>query len=322
MLLYSAAIVIGLILLVWGADLMVVGASATAHQFGVSPMLVGLTVVGFATSAPEILVAIAAAWSGAPNLAIGNAIGSNIANVGLIGGARRWHGRWSSSRKRCAANSRSWSRSAWSPVIFFFDSELGRLEGLVLLIVFAGFIYWIIQLGMRTRGHDTIEAEYASEIPTDISIGGAIARIGGGLLALSVGAHILVWGCQAVAAEFGVSDMIIGITIVAVGTSLPELAVSLASARKGEHGLAFGNIIGSNGFNSLAVIGIATVIEPAILDPAAIRLHIPVMLGFTITFFLMAYNWSGTIRVGRTHGAALLSAFIAYYAYIAYLMLK
>lgn len=322
MLMYSAAIIFGLILLVWGADLMVIGASVTARHFGVSPMLVGLTVVGFATSAPEILVAIAAALSGTPNLAIGNAIGSNIANIGLIGGttALIWP---------LIVYSQTLRREfpvmvavSIVPVIFFFDSQLTRLEGLVLLATFFGFIYWVVQLGMRTRGHDAIEAEYASEIPTDVSIRAAVARIVIGLLVLSGGAKTLVWGAESTAAALGVSNMIIGITIVAVGTSLPELAVSLMSARKGEHGLAFGNIIGSNGFNSLAVIGIAAIIEPAVFDPEAVRLHVPVMLVFTIAFFFMAYNWSGMIRVRRTHGALLLSGFVAYFCFIAYQMLR
>lgn len=318
MLLYSTAILVGLVLLIWGANLMVMGASATARNLGVSPMLVGLTVVGFATSAPEILVAIAAALSDAPNLAIGNAIGSNIANIGFIGGA----------------TALAWPLLVYSqtlrrefpvmvavsvvPVIFFLDNQLQRWEGLALLVVFAGFIFWIIQLGLRTRGHDAIEAEYESEIPTDLTTGAAVMRIIVGLGALSAGAQSLVWGSESIATELGVSNLVIGITIVAFGTSLPELAVSLTSARKGEHGLAFGNIIGSNGFNSLAVIGIAAAIKPATLDPSAVRLHLPVMLAFTITFFFMAYNWSGTIRVSRAHGAILLTGFITYIGVIAY----
>lgn len=315
---YSLAIIIGLLLLIWGADLMVMGASATARNFGVSPMLVGLTVVGFATSAPEILVAIAAALSGAPNLAIGNAIGSNTANIGLIGGATALA--WP-----LVVNSQTLRRElpvmvavSVVPVIFFLDNQLHRWEGLLLLVVFVGFIFWIIQLGLRTRGHDAIEAEYESEIPTDMSTVAAILRIVAGLAALSVGAKSLVWGSESIAVALGVSNLIIGITIVAFGTSLPELAVSLTSARKGEYGLAFGNIIGSNGFNSLAVIGIAAAIQPATLDPSAVRLHLPVMLTFTIALFFMAYNWSGTIRVSRAHGAILLTGFLAYIGVIAY----
>jgi cation:H+ antiporter len=319
MLMYSAAILVGLALLIWGADLMVIGASATASNLGVSPMLVGLTVVGFATSTPEILVAINAALSGATNLAIGNAIGSNIANIGLIGGITALIRPLTVFSQTLRIEFPVMMAVSVVPVIFFFDNQLGRLEGLALLAIFAGFFYWIVRLGLRTHGHDAIEAEYASEIRTDMSTRAAVTRILIGLVALSIGARSLVWGSESVAVILGISDMIIGLTIVAVGTSLPELAVSVASARKGEHGLAFGNIIGSNGFNSLAVIGIAAVIEPAALDPAALRLHLPVMLGFTIGFFFLAYNWSGTIRVGRSAGAILLSGFCLYFGYIGYL---
>jgi cation:H+ antiporter len=316
---YSAAILVGLALLIWGADLMVIGASATASNLGVSPMLVGLTVVGFATSTPEILVAINAALSGATNLAIGNAIGSNIANIGLIGGITALIRPLTVFSQTLRIEFPVMMAVSVVPVIFFFDNQLGRLEGLALLAIFAGFFYWIVRLGLRTHGHDAIEAEYASEIRTDMSTRAAVTRILIGLVALSIGARSLVWGSESVAVILGISDMIIGLTIVAVGTSLPELAVSVASARKGEHGLAFGNIIGSNGFNSLAVIGIAAVIEPAALDPAALRLHLPVMLGFTIGFFFLAYNWSGTLRVGRSAGALLLSGFCLYFGYIGYL---
>lgn len=318
MLMYSAAIIVGLALLIWGADLMVIGASAAANNLGVSPMLVGLTVVGFSTSAPEILVAINAALSGTPNLAIGNAIGSNIANIGLIGGITALVRPLTVFSQTLRSEFPVMVAVSIVPVIFFFDNHLSRLEGVALLAIFAGFFYWIIQLGLRSHGHDAIEAEYASEIRTDISTGAAATRMLIGLVALSIGARSLVWGSESVAVILGISDMIIGLTIVAVGTSLPELAVSVASARKGEHGLAFGNIIGSNGFNSLAVIGIATVIEPATLDPAALRLHLPVMLGFTIGFFFLAYNRSGTIRVGRSAGALLLSGFCLYFGYIGY----
>ena len=319
MLMYSAAILVGLALLIWGADLMVIGASATASNLGVSPMLVGLTVVGFATSTPEILIAINAALSGATNLAIGNAIGSNIANIGLIGGITALIRPLTVFSQTLRIEFPVMMAVSVVPVIFFFDNQLGRLEGLALLAIFAGFFYWIVRLGLRTHGHDAIEAEYASEIRTDMSTRAAVTRILIGLVALSIGARSLVWGSESVAVILGISDMIIGLTIVAVGTSLPELAVSVASARKGEHGLAFGNIIGSNGFNSLAVIGLAATIEPAALDPAALRLHLPVMLGFTIGFFFLAYNWSGTIRVGRSAGALLLSGFCLYFGYIGYL---
>jgi len=138
-----------------------------------------------------------------------------------------------------------------------------------------------------------------------------------GLVIMVIGSNALVWGSQNIAREIGVSDLIIGVTVVAVGTSLPELAVSIVAARKGLHGLALGNIIGSNVFNMLAVIGIAGVIRPATLDLAAARLHLPVLLGFTVAFFFIAYNSNGTMRVGRFAGAALVVSFIIYQGYIA-----
>ncbi|MFQ5633782.1 MAG: calcium/sodium antiporter [Gammaproteobacteria bacterium] len=315
---YSVAIFAGLALLVWGAELMVVGASVTARRLGVSPMLVGLTVVGFATSAPEILVAVAAGLNKLPDLAIGNAIGSNIANIGLVGGLTALCWPLTVDSRTLRGELMAMSAASMVPLLFFHDDRLDRLEGLVLLAIFAGFIYWITQLGLRTRGHDIIETEYASEMPTGISRRGATMRLAGGLVALSAGAESLVWGSQSAALSLGVSSMIVGVTVVAIGTSLPELAVSLASARKGEHALAFGNIIGSNGFNSLAVIGIAAAIAPGTTDPGAGAFHLPVMLGFTIAFFFMAYNWSGTIRVTRTAGAVLLIGFVVYLGKIAY----
>jgi len=318
MVMYSAAIIAGLAVLILGANLMVDGASATARNFGISPMLVGLTVVGFATSAPEIIVSIAAALQGAPNLAIGNAIGSNIANIGLIGGATALAWPLLVHSKTLRREFPVMVAVSVMPVLFFVDDRLDRWEGLILLIAFAGFIYWVVQLGLRTRGHDSIEAEFAQEIRTDLTLRAAVTRIVVGLLLLSAGAESLVWGAEAVATELGISSLVIGITVVALGTSLPELAVSLTSARKGEYALAFGNIIGSNGFNSLAVIGIAAVIRPTDLDPSAIKLHLPVMLAFTIVLFFMAYNWSGLIKVRRVHGAILLSAYVAYMGVVAY----
>jgi len=317
MLLYVVALTSGIALLVWGADRMVIGASVTARNMGVSPMLVGLTVVGFATSAPEILISVMAALDDIPNLAIGNAIGSNIANIGLV----------------CGVTALTWPLQVESqtlrrefpvmvavsilPIILFPDEMLSRLDGLLLLCAFVGFFYWIIQLGLRTRGHDTIEAEYASEIRADMQQSLAVLWIIVGLAALIGGSKALVWGAEHIARELEITDTVLGITVVAIGTSLPEMAVSILAARKGEHGLAFGNIIGSNSFNMLAVIGIAATIRPAALDIATLTLHFPVMLAFTLALFFMAYNYTGTIRVSRVAGAVLLIGFIAYHTYVA-----
>jgi cation:H+ antiporter len=203
------------------------------------------------------------------------------------------------------------------PVILMFDLSLERFEGLILLAAFAGFIFWVVRLGQRTSGHDAIEAEYASNIPENIAQSQAIRWIPIGLVILLIGSGFLVWGSQNLAREVGISDLVIGVSVVAVGTSLPELAVSIVAVRKGLHGLALGNIIGSNAFNALAVIGIAAVIRPAILEQDVLTVHLPVMLAFTVVFFVIAYNYTGTIRVRRWEGAILLIGFIAYHLFLA-----
>lgn len=317
MLLYSLSLLAGLYMLVWGADRVVAGTAAIARNAGISPMLIGMTIVGFATSLPEMLVSATAAATGATNLAVGNALGSNIANIGLVLGA-------AAITVPLTVRSASLRRElpvmlavSVLPVALFADQTLGRLDGSLLLLGLAGFVGWTIMLARQMRGRDPLEAAYEADIPAGLSNASAGLRAVIGLVILMAGANALVWGAENLARAIGVSDLIIGITVVAVGTSLPELAVSVVSVRKGEHGLALGNIIGSNIFNLLAVVGIAGVIGPDPLDPAVIQLHLPVMLGFTLGFFVIAYNRDGAMRVGRTAGALLLAAWCAYIGKIA-----
>lgn len=317
MILYVSSLFAGLILLIWSADRMVVGAAVIARNLGVTPMLIGLTVVGFATSAPEILVSATAAIRDASNLALGNAFGSNIANIGLVVGVAAIIQPLTVKSETLSRELPAMVAVSLIPVILLIDLTLSRLDGVILLIAFLCFIYWVIKLGKRSSGHDTIEAEYATEIPDGVTQQMAILWIIIGLVAVLVGANALVWGSLNIAREIGVSDLVIGVTVVAIGTSLPELAVSVVAARKGLHGLALGNIIGSNAINMLAVIGVAGVIRPATLDLAAVQLHLPVLLGFTVAFFFIAYNSDGTLRVGRLEGAALVVSFIIYQGYIA-----
>ncbi len=319
MLMYVLSMLFGLGLLIWGADRMVIGAAVTADNLGVSPMLVGLTVVGFATSAPEILVSAAAALHGSPNLAVGNALGSNIANIGLVAGM-------AATIQPLEVRSQTLSRElpvmlavSVIPVLLFPDQMLGRIDGFFLLLVFAGFLYWIVKLGIKTHGHDPIESEYSEDIPSGISPRKAWMWIAIGLAVLVIGSEFLVSGAKNFAQALGISELVVGVTLLAVGTSLPELAVSIVSIRKGHHGLALGNIIGSNAFNTLAVLGIASVIHPAKLDLDTVRLHLPVMLAFTVAFFFMAYNYNGSMRLNRFSGAALLIGFVVYHSYVAFL---
>ena len=257
MLLNLVAIIVGFALLVWGADRFVIGAGATARNLGVAPILIGLTIVAFATSAPEILVSVVASLQGNVGLAIGNAVGSNITNVGLVLGltalVRVIEIRSQTLRREMPAL----LAVTLLTFMLFVDGFLGRVDGLVLLASLALVMYWIARLGFRSSESDPISAEYAAEIPSDMGMPRALGWFAVGLIVLLVGSNILVSGAEGLASDLGVSDLIIGLTIVAIGTSLPELAVSLVSALKGEHGLALGNILGSNIFNLLAVIGLA-----------------------------------------------------------------
>ena len=167
-------------------------------------------------------------------------------------------------------------------LMLFLDESLSRVDGAALIIGLGIFLYWIVHLGFRTAGTDPIEAEYEAEIRADLSMSAALMWFAVGLLLLVVGANLLVWGSENLARSIGVSELIIGLTVVAIGTSLPELAVSIVSVLKGEHGLALGNIIGSNIFNLLAVIGVAALIQPIPLESDVLRFHFPVMLGFTL----------------------------------------
>ena len=309
-------VIAGLVLLIWGADRFVHGAAATARNLGVTPLLVGLTVVAFATSAPEILVSVVASLRGEPGLAIGNAIGSNIVNIGLVLGCvaviRPIQLRSATLRREMPAL----LAVSLLTVSLFLDSFLSRIDGLVMLTGLIIVMIWLARLGMRSAPSDPIKKEYEAEIPGDVSMKMAIFWLIFGIGTLLIGAHLLVDGSMEVARFLGVSEVVIGILLVAFGTSLPELAVSLVSAMKGEYGLAIGNIVGSNIFNLLAVIGVAATIAPSALAPSVLSLHIFVMVAFTLVLFAMTYDYDGKSELSRIEGVALLIAFIAYDTYV------
>lgn len=316
MLLDLITVAIGLALLIWGADRFVAGAGGTARNLGVPTLLIGLTIVGFATSAPEILVSVVAALAGRPGLALGNAIGSNIANIALVLGAV-------AALRPILVTSTILRREM--PLLLavtllslslFLDLRLTRIDGLVMLGSLGVVLYWIVRLGFGSRAGDPIEAEYEAEIPSDMTLRTALIWLMVGLAVLLVGAELLVDGAIQLARALEVSELVIGVTLVAIGTSLPELAVSLVSALKGEQGLAIGNILGSNMFNLLAVIGIAITIHPATVEPAVLTLHFFVMVAFTLVLFAMTYNYADAGRIGRVEGIVLLIAFAIYHIYV------
>ncbi len=313
-----AAVVIGLALLVWSADRFVLGASATARDLGVSPLLIGLVIVGFGTSAPEMLIAAFAAWQGNPGLGIGNAVGSNIANIALVlGGA--------ALLRPLVSGSRILSRelpllliATVLAIALMADHALGRLEGLILLLALVVALGTLVRQALIERDStDPLAAEITSQIPSDMPLRDALKWLLIGLVVLLVSSRLLVWGGVNIAEALGISDLVIGLTIVAVGTSLPELAAAIASAIKGEHDLILGNVIGSNLFNTLAVLGLPALIAPGLVPPEVLTRDLPVMGALTLLLLAVAlHRPGGQGRINRLEGLLLVSCFVAYEGYL------
>jgi len=316
MLYFIGAVVLGLALLVWSADRFIVGAAGIAANLGVAPLLVGMTVVAIGTSAPEMLVSAVAAWDGNTGLAIGNAIGSNITNIGLVVGA-------AAVVRPLTVSSETLRREF--PMMFLImlaalgliaDGYLGRLDGLLLVLGGGLMIYLVVRIGATTGAGDPLSGEYAAEIPTGLSTGRAILWASAGLGLLLLSSRLLVWGAVNIAQVFGVSDLLIGLTIVAIGTSLPELAASVAGAARGEPDIAMGNVIGSNMFNLLPVLGLPGLVHPAPMPVDALHRDYPVMLFLSVVLLGMAYGFRGPRRINRLEGALLLLMFAGYLAYL------
>ncbi len=316
MLLASGAILVGFVVLVWGADRFVIGAAALARNLGVSPLLIGLTVVGLGTSAPEILVSVMAALQGNPGLAVGNAVGSNIANIGLILGVSalvapltvKSHVLWREYPLLAGVS--------LAVYLMLADGQLGRLDGMLMLIGLVGAMGWIVHLGRQRAAVEPLEDEFAEEIPADMGTAAAAAWTFLGLLLLVASSRLLVWGAIEIATALGVSDLVIGLTIVAIGTSLPELAASVAATLKGEDDLAVGNVIGSNLFNMLAVLSVPGLIAPAAVSASVLSRDMPLMLALTAALFFMGRSGDGNGTINRVEGGLLLSVFLAYQGWL------
>ncbi len=316
MLLPALAVLVGIVVLIWSADRFVDGASATARHFGMPALLIGMVVVGFGTSAPELVVSTIAASQDNPGLALGNAYGSNIANIALILGI-------TALLAPIAVHSRVVRLEL--PILLgvtllagwqLANGYLGRNEALVLLTLFFGLMAWTIYQGLRGKD-DALGAEFETELTSHpMPLRRALIWLGVGLLLLIVSSRALVWGAVAIAQSLGVSDLIIGLTVVAIGTSLPELASAVVAARKGEHDIALGNIIGSNLLNTLAVVGVAAVLAPTAVEPDIMQRDWPVMLGLTVLLLIMGIGWRGKGRINRIEGGFLLLCYIGYLAYL------
>ena len=317
MTLFILAILVGFVLLIWSADRFVDGAAVSAKYAGMPSLLIGMIVVGFGTSAPEMLVSAMAAADGSPELALGNALGSNIVNIGLILGI-------TALIAPIAVHSNIVKKELplllVVSVLFallIVDGGLSRFDAGVLLLGFFSFMGWSIYSGLKSK-NDSLATDVEQELNVQtMSLKAAIVWLVVGLVVLIISSRLLVWGAVSIAEVMGISDLIIGLTIVALGTSLPELAASIAAARKGEHDIAIGNVIGSNIFNILAVTGIAGMIEPAVnLSPDLLSRDWLAMLSLSIFLLIFAYGHRGIGRVNRAEGIGLLLIFIAYNAWL------
>lgn len=306
------AVVVGLLLLVWSADRFVEGAAATARHFGMPPLLIGMVIVGFGTSAPEMVVSALASWQGNPGIALGNAYGSNITNIALILGL-------TALISPIAVHSQVLRKEL--PILtivtafalyIMWDLELTVLDGWVHLAVFSALMGWTIWQGLRQRG-DALGKEMEEElIVRQMPLGKAVFWLVIGLSLLIASSRVLVWGAVNIAQSLGVSDLIIGLTIIAVGTSLPELASSIIAVRKNEHDIALGNVLGSNLFNTLAVVGIAGTISPLGFEQVVVSRDMTVMALLTVSLFIIGYGFRGAGRINRFEGALLLASYIGY----------
>lgn len=299
----SLLVLAGLVLLVLGGDNLVKGAVNLSLRLGVTPTVVGLTVVAFGTSAPEMLVSVSAALKGSTDIAMGNVVGSNIANVLVILGA-------------CAALTgiptkgldlkESWVMMMAASVVLIVmavSGPIGRIDGLLLLAML-GLVLWRQLSTAGAGGEGDLEGADASASGGKIALWLAI-----GLVALPVGAQLLVTGATDIARAFGISEAVIGLTLVAVGTSLPELAASIASARAGRADMALGNVVGSNLFNILAILGITALIKPLPIPPQMLQLDLWVMLAAAALLWPFLFR---SVRMGKRVGLALLAGYALY----------
>ena len=310
-------IVIGLIILVWSADIFVEGAAAVARSLGMSPLLIGMVVVGFGTSAPELSVSALSALQGNPGIALGNAYGSNITNIALILGSM-------ALISPIVVHSQVIRKEL--PILFLvtvfvlaqiYDGQLSQFDGLLELGLLVAVMGWMMRQSTN-QTHDVFEDEMEDELDEHaMSTSQGFIWLIGGLILLVISSRMLVWGAVSIAHDLGVSDLVIGLTIVAIGTSLPELASSIVAARKGEDDLALGNIIGSNLFNTLGVVGLAGSIQPMSIPSEILHRDWPLMALLTVALFALGYNQNGgNGRINRLEGGALLAVYVGYTLYL------
>lgn len=300
-------LVAGFALLVWGADKFVAGASAFARRLGVSPLLVGLTIVAFGTSAPELAVSLTAALQGANEIAVGNVLGSNVFNLLVVAGL---------SAVLCplimdrTLLRRDWPLSVAAAVLLLLflapDLTISRIEGLILLAVF--IVVLVVQIRAAMQGRSAADSEEEEVSMSPLLIGVNIVL---GLACIIIGGQLAVNGATGIARMFGLSETLIGLTIVAIGTSLPELVTSLVAAHKGQNEIAMGNVIGSNLFNILLILGVSASITPIPVQAVSV-IDCIVLIAASVIFYLPAMRG----KLGRAPGAVMTLCYVAYTAYL------
>ena len=311
------AIILGLVALVWSAERFVDGSAATARYFGMPPLLIGMVIVGFGTSMPEMVVSALAAIQGNPGIALGNAYGSNITNIALILGL---------TAVICPITIHSQILRKELPILTaitgvaiyqLWDGALSRLDAIMLIVIFLLLMGWTIWQGMKQRS-DAFADEMNTELLSqpNVPVRRALFWMITGLIILIISSRFLVWGAVSIAQQLGISDLVIGLTIVAIGTSLPELASSIIAARKGEDDIALGNVIGSNLFNTLMVVGIAGLISPQQTEPEILSRDILVMTLLTLSLFIFGFGIRKKKMINRTGGILLLGCFSGYTSYL------
>ncbi len=302
------AIVGGFAALLWGADRFVLGAAAMAHNLGISPLIVGLTIVGFGTSAPELLVSAIAAHRDATDLSIGNALGSNITNIALVLGLTALVAPLPVSREVIDRQLPVLLAAMLGASALLADGQLGFGDGALLLLSLAITAGWVVWRGVVEHHASDTDGSVTGTLSTPK----ALAWVAVGLFILLSSSEILVWGAKSVAVNLGVSERVIGLSVVAFGTSLPELVATLVAARRREHDIAVGNIVGSNMFNLLGVLGLPGIIAPGPCKTSFLRFDAPVMIGLTVLLWILARCLRPRHRLSRGQGALLAACYVGY----------
>ena len=314
LLLPSLLLIIGLALLVWSSDIFIDGAASTAKHLSISPLVIGVVVLGFGTSMPEVVVATLASLDNSPGLAIGNAVGSNIANIGLVLGFTAIIAPIvvkSSILKRELPVLLAISIGAYLLVL---DGHLGFYDGIILVIALIAVMGWMVKANKSLDPKDPLadDTKHELEEMPELTKNKALLFLLAGLVILMISAKMMVSGAVDIANYFEVPEVVIGLTIIAIGTSLPELAAAISAARKNEADLMIGNIVGSNLFNILAVLAVPALLAPSLLDSSVLYLDMPIMLGFTLAMLLMAIPRKGKAVIQKSQGVLLVLLFIAF----------